>query len=54
MIVDGNTARARAINREGLRRRGFDGDTISALKLAYKTLYKKGYSLTQAIDEYLS
>ncbi|MGR8947154.1 MAG: acyl-ACP--UDP-N-acetylglucosamine O-acyltransferase [Gammaproteobacteria bacterium] len=50
VIVDGNTARARAINREGLRRRGFDSETISALKDAFKTIYKKGLTLKEALD----
>jgi UDP-N-acetylglucosamine acyltransferase len=50
VIVDGNTARARAINREGLRRRGFDSDTISALKEAFKTVYKKGLILNDALE----
>ena len=50
VIVDGNTARARAINREGLRRRGFDPSTISAVKDAFKTVYKKGYSLNEALE----
>lgn len=50
VIVDGNTARARAINREGLRRRGFDSETISALKEAFKTVYKKGLILNDAIE----
>ena len=50
VIVDGNTARARTINREGLRRRGFDGETIAALKEAFKTVYKKGYTLKEATE----
>ena len=50
VIVDGNTARARAINREGLRRRGFSKEVISAVKEAFKTVYKKGYTLNEAID----
>jgi UDP-N-acetylglucosamine acyltransferase len=50
VIVDGNTARARAINREGLRRRGFDSETISALKEAFKTIYKKGLILNDALE----
>jgi len=45
-----NTARARAINREGLRRRGFDSETISALKEAFKTIYKKGLILNDALE----
>ncbi|MEM7467019.1 MAG: acyl-ACP--UDP-N-acetylglucosamine O-acyltransferase [Pseudomonadota bacterium] len=54
VIVDGNNARARAINREGLRRRGFDSDTISALKEAFKTIYIKGLTLKDAMDHLAS
>ena len=50
VIVDGNTARARAINREGLRRRGFDQETISAVKDAFKIVYKKGHALGDALE----
>ncbi len=51
MIVDGNTARARAINREGLRRRGFSAVTIERLKRAYKILYLQGLTLEQALQK---
>lgn len=49
VMVEGNTARARAINREGLKRRGVDKDAIATLKRAYKTLYRQGLSLQDAI-----
>ena len=49
VIVDGNTARARAINRVGLRRRGFEEAVIVAVKDAFKTVYKKGHSLNDAL-----
>ncbi|HZP93299.1 MAG TPA: acyl-ACP--UDP-N-acetylglucosamine O-acyltransferase [Burkholderiales bacterium] len=44
----GNTARPHGINSEGLRRRGFSGETITALRRAYKTLYKTGLTLEEA------
>jgi UDP-N-acetylglucosamine acyltransferase len=48
VMVDGNTARARAINRVGLKRRGFSDDAIMALKKAYKMLYRNGLTLAEA------
>jgi UDP-N-acetylglucosamine acyltransferase len=49
VIVEGNTARARAINREGLKRRGVEKEVITELKRAYKTLYRQGLTLTEAL-----
>ena len=40
----GNMAKPYGINSEGLRRRGFSTATISALKRAYRTLYRSGMS----------
>jgi UDP-N-acetylglucosamine acyltransferase len=51
VMVEGNTARARAINREGLRRRGFDPATIEVVKRAYKTLYRQGLTVEKALEE---
>lgn len=51
VMAEGNTARARAINREGLKRRGFERDTIEAIKRAYKTLYRQGLLLEQALEQ---
>lgn len=51
VMVEGNTARARAINREGLKRGGVDKETIVNLKRAYKTLYRQGLPLQEAIAE---
>jgi UDP-N-acetylglucosamine acyltransferase len=39
------------INKEGLKRRGFTPETIAGLKHAYKTLYRKGLGLEQALEE---
>ena len=49
VMVDGNTARPRSINREGLKRRGFDADVIASLKRCYKALYRQGLSLDDAM-----
>lgn len=39
-LVSGNYATARSINKEGLRRRGFDDASITALHQAYKALLR--------------
>ncbi len=44
----GNTAKPYGLNSEGLRRRGFSAASISALKRAYKTLYRSGLTFEQA------
>ncbi|MBA2352347.1 MAG: acyl-ACP--UDP-N-acetylglucosamine O-acyltransferase [Burkholderiales bacterium] len=44
----GNTAEPRGINAEGLKRRGFDSETIRRIKQAFKTLYRSELSLEQA------
>jgi UDP-N-acetylglucosamine acyltransferase len=48
LTATGNPAEPRGINSEGLKRRGFSADALSALKRAYKTLYRSGLSLTEA------
>ncbi len=40
--------RPRGINSEGLKRRGFDPERISAIRRAYRTLYMAGLSLSEA------
>lgn len=49
MMVDGNTAKPRSINREGLRRRGFEPEIIAALKQCYRLLYRQGHTLEDAL-----
>ncbi|MCP5277058.1 MAG: acyl-ACP--UDP-N-acetylglucosamine O-acyltransferase [Thiobacillus sp.] len=46
--VAGSPAQPHGINAEGLKRRGFSPDAISAIKRAYKTLYKSGLTLAEA------
>ncbi len=47
----GNMARPYGINSEGLKRRGFSAETISGLKRAYRTLYRRGLGLEEARQE---
>lgn len=47
--VVGNRARAYGINKEGLKRRGFSGETIRALQDAYKILVKSSGALKESI-----
>lgn len=49
ITVAGNPAAPHGINAEGLRRRGYDDATLSVLKRAYKTLYKSGLGLKEAL-----
>ena len=44
----GNPARPRTINAEGLKRRGFSAESVTAIKRAFKTLYKNGLALEEA------
>jgi UDP-N-acetylglucosamine acyltransferase len=51
VMADGDPAQPRAINSEGLKRHGFDSESIMTIKRAYKTLYRKGLKLTEAKSE---
>lgn len=44
----GSPAVPRAINSEGLKRRGFSAEAIAAIKRAYRALYRSGLSLEEA------
>ena len=48
MVAQESYGRPRGINSEGLKRRGFDPERISAIKRAYRTLYVAGSSLEDA------
>ena len=50
VLANGNPASVHGLNSEGLRRRGFSESSVRALKQAYKTLYKSGLPLLEAID----
>ncbi len=51
VTVAGSPATPRGTNSEGLRRRGFGGDEIAAIRRAYKTLYRQGIALEDARAE---
>jgi UDP-N-acetylglucosamine acyltransferase len=51
VTVSGHPARPHGINAEGLRRRGFDGATIQAIRRSYKLLYKSRLKLERALAD---
>ena len=51
ILVSGNTAKPSGLNREGLKRNGFDADTINLLKKAYRIIYRESLTLTEAVNE---
>ncbi len=48
MIAQGNHASPYGVNIEGLKRRGFNKETINAIRLVYKILYRSGKTLDEA------
>ena len=48
MIAQEDYGRPRGVNAEGLKRRGFDGDRVAAIKRAYRALYVSGAKLDEA------
>ena len=51
MMADGNPLSVRGFNAEGLRRRQFSEERISAVKQMHKLLYRTGKTLAQATVE---
>lgn len=51
VTVAGNPAEAKGINTEGLKRRGFSADAMTALRRAYKAIYRQGLTLDEALSE---
>lgn len=49
VMSEGSPARARSMNFEGLRRRGFSAERISAVKAIHKALYRQDLPLQEAI-----
>jgi UDP-N-acetylglucosamine acyltransferase len=50
MLVDGNPAVTRTINKVGLERNGISPEAQSALKQAYKLLFREGLTVSSAIN----
>jgi UDP-N-acetylglucosamine acyltransferase len=49
MLADGNPAETRTINKIGLERNGVSEDTQSALRAAYKLLFREGLTIPNAL-----
>jgi UDP-N-acetylglucosamine acyltransferase len=50
MLADGNPAKVRSYNKVGMERRGFDEQTMRAVREAYRIIYRLSYNLPQAIE----
>ncbi len=50
VTVAGNPCAAYGINIEGLRRRGFDRDTLAALRRAYRALFRGSRNMGDALE----
>ena len=50
VMAQGNPAKPRTINAEGLKRRGFSQTEITAIKKSFRLLYKKDLLLEQALE----
>ncbi len=48
VMASGNPVAPHGINTEGLKRRGFSPESLTALKRAYRALYRSGLSLDEA------
>ena len=51
VMIAGHTTSACGINTVGLRRRGFSSQAIDNLRRAYKVIFRKGFTIQQAISE---
>lgn len=51
LMIAGHMAKPYGLNVEGLKRRGMSSEVLSALKSAYKVVYRSGYSIEQASNE---
>jgi UDP-N-acetylglucosamine acyltransferase len=49
MLVDGNPAETRTVNKIGLERHGVPDATITALRQAYKVLFREGLTVSNAL-----
>ena len=47
-MVSGNPAQARSFNLEGLKRRGFSGERMAAVKQMHRLLYRGGHTVEDA------
>jgi UDP-N-acetylglucosamine acyltransferase len=50
-MIGGTPLATVGINSEGLRRRGFSAEAISAIKAAYKTIFREGNTLEESLSQ---
>ena len=51
VMVSGNTARARGINKVGMKRRGFEQVDIESVKRCYRIMYRRSLTTSSALVE---
>ena len=51
LMVSGNPAAPHGLNTEGLKRRGFTAEQLTTLRRAYKTVFRSGKTLEEALLE---
>jgi UDP-N-acetylglucosamine acyltransferase len=51
VMVSGNTARARGINKVGMKRRGFGQKDIESVKNSYRIMYRRSLTISNALEE---
>ena len=51
MMVDGNPAATRALNKEGLKRNNVTEEVQAALKQAYRILFRENLTMANAVDK---
>lgn len=51
LLVDGHPCVARGVNLVGLKRRGFNAETLRTLRRAYRMMYKSDRNLGDAVEE---
>jgi UDP-N-acetylglucosamine acyltransferase len=51
MVVEGNPARVRLLHTVGLERAGFSETDLQLLKKAFRSLYRSGLTLNQALAQ---
>ncbi len=49
MLAEGTPGRLRGLNTVGLKRAGYDGETLQLLRAIYRQLYRSGQALEVAI-----
>jgi len=50
VLASGNGAVPKGLNTEGLKRRGFTSEQLSAIKKAYREVYRKGLTVNEALE----